>query len=64
MADFPSFVLCVRCSTAVPADEAKGWTMLLQRRRSNFDICPKCTAIVLKVLREAPDIMEEHDVHR
>jgi hypothetical protein len=68
MADrgFPVVLLCCRCCTAVPVDDdaAKKWSTLTHMRRTTLDICPACTRVVLTVLREPPDVMAEHDVHR
>jgi hypothetical protein len=59
MADYPSFLLCARCSTAEKADEATGWHALLVPRGTTLDICPRCAVVVKKVLRSPPDVLEE-----
>ena len=58
---YPSFLLCCRCSTAVLADEAKGWHALTMPRATTLDICPRCAAVVLTVLRQTPDLLETAD---
>lgn len=59
---YPSFLLCCRCCTAVPVSEGEGWTLLQTVRGTSLDICPKCTAIIIELLRQTPDVLEDdHD---
>jgi len=55
----PTFLLCCRCSTATLADEAMGWHALRVPLGPALDICPRCAAVLLRVLRQTPDILED-----
>lgn len=59
---FPVVLLCCRCCKAVTVDEpeTKRWSVLTHMRHTTLDICPACTRVVLKVLRETPTIIEDH----
>ena len=58
---YPSFLLCCRCSTATHADDNKGWTLLQTVRGTSLDICPRCTAVIIALLRQTPDVLEDDD---
>ncbi len=57
----PRFLLCCRCCSAALADTeaASNWHQLTMPLGTTLDICPNCAAVLLKVLRQTPDILED-----
>jgi hypothetical protein len=56
----PSFLLCCRCSSCelADSDEAAGWYSFVVPQATTLDVCPRCAEVLLKVLRQTPDLLE------
>jgi hypothetical protein len=55
----PQFMLCCRCCTARPFAEAKRWHQFTMPGEPTLDVCPHCANVVLRVLRQTPDLLED-----